>query len=137
VAGEAVERLGRIRLGDESLEALGERREEQGLVEVFRQGEGRSDRIRVVDRDELAALLLVVDDAGLGHRLERARKDAFRAARAAGDAALLAGIARQEGHDAVGLLERVGAEDERIGGEEPHAAIMMRPGGRSFPNIIR
>jgi hypothetical protein len=77
-------------------------------------------------RDELIPFLLVVDDARLGHRLERPGERALRAPRAAREAALLAAVARQEGDDAVRLAQRVRAEDERVRGVEAHGRIFSR-----------
>ena len=82
--------------------------------------ERRAHRLRVVQPDQLAPLLLEIRHAHLGQRLERAGEPRPRPPRALGHAALLAAVARQEHDDAIGFTELVGAEDQRVGGVERH-----------------
>jgi hypothetical protein len=101
VSGEPVERLRRVGVGDERLEALGQGRDEQGAVKIPGERKRRPDRVDGVDRDELAAILLEIRHGRLGHRLELPGELASRVAGAPGDPAFLAGVARQEGDDPV------------------------------------
>ena len=75
-------------------------------------GERRPLGVGVVQRHQLAALLLEVDDRGAGQWFEGAPKPGAKPPRPFGHAALLAAVAGQEHHDAVRVVQLVGAENQ-------------------------
>ena len=73
-----------------------------------------------VQRHQISALAFQVRDAPARHRLERAAEPPPALPRVLRDAALLPAIAREKHHDAIGLAELVGAQDQGVGGVEGH-----------------
>src|SRR5205085_1633508 len=79
-------------------------------------GERRSNRLDVVEADQVAPRPFEVRHASRRHRLERAAEPAAALTRVLRDAALLAAIARQEDDNAIRFTELVGPENQRVAG---------------------
>ncbi len=80
----------------------------------------RSDRLGVVQSDQLALFLLEIRHACFSQRLERGGKPRSRPPRALRNTALLPTIARQEDDDAIRLTELIRPENQCVGGVQRH-----------------
>ena len=90
------------------------------------EAEKRLKDFALADADQIAVLAFVEPYAEVGERLESGSEAAFGTASALGHSAKAAVIPGEQGDEAVGVAERVGAEDDGFRVVERHALARAR-----------